>query len=300
MDLQPLFISRLGIGLALILGKSIPTGAAYRIADLVAASITSQRKAKMVQAIRANQWVVSQGKLSADDLDQAARATVCMAGRCIYDFYRAVNRPDDILRRVSFSPEFESYLQEGLQKKQGALLVATHTSNFDLAGQAIALHGLRYQALSYPRPPRGYQWQNRLRSTNGVEVTPMSKSALQKAKENLKNGGVVITGLDRPLPESKYRPRFFGRPAAMPVAHIHLALQTKVPIIVVACHTKPDGSYVLQASKKIWMRPCPDLYTATVENAEKILSVAEAFILQAPRQWSMFYPVWPEVLDEVP
>jgi hypothetical protein len=48
------------------------------------------------------------------------------------------------------------------------------------------------------------------------------------------------------------------------------------------------------------MRPCPDLYTATVENAEKVLSAAEAFILQAPRQWSMFYSVWPEVIDEVP
>jgi lauroyl/myristoyl acyltransferase len=300
MDLQPLFISRLGIGLALLLGKSIPAGAAYRIAGLVTALIVSRRMSKIVTAIRANQWVVSQGKLSAHELDRVAQATLSMAGRCIYDFYHAVNRPDEILRRLSLSPELENYMEEFLQGKEGALIVAPHISNFDLAGQALALHGLHYQALAYPRPPGGYQWQNKLRSVNGVEVTPMGKSALRKAKENLKNGGIVITGLDRPLPESRYRPRFFGRPAAMPVAYIHLALQTNVPIIVVACHTKPDGSYVLQTSKKIWMQPRTDLYAATVENAEMVLSIVEEFILQAPEQWSMFYPVWPEVLDETP
>ena len=31
-------------------------------------------------------------------------------------------------------------------------------------------------------------------------------------------------------------------------------------------------------------------------NAEKVLEVAEVMIRQAPEQWSMFYPVWPDVL----
>jgi KDO2-lipid IV(A) lauroyltransferase len=298
--MQTLFNSRLGIGLALILGKSIPAGIGYRIADKFTAFIASRRMSKLVRAIRGNQWVVSRGMLSAGELDQAAKTTLYMAGRCIYDFYHAINRPEEILRKLSLSPEIECYLEEFLQGKEGALLVAPHTSNFDMAGQALALHGLHYQALAYPRPPGGYQWQNRLRSATGVEITPMGKSALQKAKDKLKNGGVVITGLDRPLPESRYRPRFFGRSAALPVAHIHLAMQTNVPIIVVACHTNPDGFYIIQASKKIWMQSSSDLYTATVENAERVLSEAEAFILQAPDQWSMFYPVWPEVLDEIP
>jgi predicted LPLAT superfamily acyltransferase len=35
-------------------------------------------------------------------------------------------------------------------------------------------------------------------------------------------------------------------------------------------------------------------------NTEMVLKVAEGYIRQAPYQWAMFYPVWPEALNEMP
>jgi lauroyl/myristoyl acyltransferase len=43
------------------------------------------------------------------------------------------------------------------------------------------------------------------------------------------------------------------------------------------------------------MQSGPDLKTAIEANAERVLVEAEKFIRLAPNQWSMFYPVWPEV-----
>jgi KDO2-lipid IV(A) lauroyltransferase len=37
-----------------------------------------------------------------------------------------------------------------------------------------------------------------------------------------------------------------------------------------------------------------------VQNAENVLKVAEGFIRQAPGQWEMTFPVWPEAMNEVP
>jgi hypothetical protein len=37
-----------------------------------------------------------------------------------------------------------------------------------------------------------------------------------------------------------------------------------------------------------------------VNNAEKVLMVAEGFIRRAPQQWAIFQPVWPDLLPQVP
>jgi hypothetical protein len=44
----------------------------------------------------------------------------------------------------------------------------------------------------------------------------------------------------------------------------------------------------------------PEPEAGMLHNAEKVLAVAEEFIRQAPQQWSVPLPVWPQVMDLVP
>jgi KDO2-lipid IV(A) lauroyltransferase len=155
-------------------------------------------------------------------------------------------------------------------------------------------------ALSLSQPGSGYRWQNELRSEWGIDMAPASMASLLEAARRLRAGGTVISGLDRPLPGSKYRPRFFGRPAALSAMHVFLALKTNVPIYVLAAVMRPDGVYAIKGSEPVQMVPRPDRHTELIYNAERVLAVAEDFIRLAPYQWSMFYPVWPEALEEVP
>ncbi len=297
---QDLANSRLGVGFALAVGKFTPPWIGYRVAELIARLSAMKRTSKHVRAARLNQYVVSGGELRGRKLERAVYEVLRSTAHSLYDFYHNLDRPDRILKLV----EFDSYFQEIFDRvKSGgypALFLTPHLSNFDLAGRALALRGLKFQILSFPQPPGGYQLQNRLRIEAGIEVTPMTIEATLKAKQRLRSGGVVLTGLDRPLDETRYHPRFFGLPAPLPVAYIHLALQTQVPIIVVACISKKPGRYTVTARPPLIPQPREDRAAELIENAEAVLREAEVLIRQYPRQWSMYYPVWPQVFGEVP
>lgn len=109
-----------------------------------------------------------------------------------------------------------------------------------------------------------------------------------------------MTGIDRPDVSYLYRPKFFGRPAAVPVHHIFLALKAHVPVILAATIKQSDEKYHLFFSEPIEMQPHPDRHQEIVLNAENVLRVAEDFIRHYPTQWAMTFPVWPEAMDQVP
>ncbi len=299
INLQQLTNSRFAVWLALGLSKHTPCGLGYRIADLAAALTASRRSSALVRALRANQWVISAGALTGAALQRRVGEILRLHLRGLYDFYHNLDRPQEVLRRVDFHPYFAGVFEKAKSGSHPALFLSPHTSNFDLAGRALALRGLDFQVLSFPQPPSGYQLQNRLRTQVGIEVTPMSVSAVQKARLRLRAGGVVLTGLDRPLADARLRPHFFGRPAPLPVAYVHLAVQTGATMYVVACVSPKPAYYQLVCSPPIQPQPCPDRDQELLRNAEAMLAEAEKIIAAYPQQWAMFYPVWPEALDEV-
>jgi KDO2-lipid IV(A) lauroyltransferase len=257
------------------------------------------RRTGIVRAVEANQWVVGSEALSRDELAHRTRAVFRQDARCLYDLYHSLEQPDAIRQMFRFTPGFERVREQICAGRQGTLLVCPHLGNFDLAGHAMAYRDVRPLVLSYPQPSEGYRVQNRLRSTAGLKMTPMSMQALRQATETLSQGGAVLTGVDRPIAGEKYRPVFFGRPAALPVWHVRLALKVRLPITVIACQILPDGGYQITASDPIPIQPHPDLVTETIRNAEAVLRVIEEWIRQAPEQWAMFYPVWPETITEL-
>jgi len=300
MSLQSFINSRLGIGLILGIGKAVPPSIGYPLADWVGSLIASRKESAMVRALRANQWIVSGKTLSPEDLDIRVEASYRMIARLLYDFYHTINDYDAILDRVALSPKLVKFLETRLGGGEGTLMVAPHLSNFDLAGRAMALHGYPVQALSYPQPKGGYQWQNKLRRDIGIEITPMSTESMRQAKARLLAGGGVITGLERPLPQTNYYPRFFGHPAPLPVSYVRMALQTRSAVLVVACVGAPDTNYSLECSDLIYLKSYPDAKEEIERNAEMVLSQAEGFIRENPTQWAMTYPVWPFAIDEMP
>jgi lauroyl/myristoyl acyltransferase len=86
----------------------------------------------------------------------------------------------------------------------------------------------------------------------------------------------------------------------MPVAYIRLAIKAGIPVTVAAITRLPSGNYLIDSSDPIPMKPYPDLKTEMEKNAEAVLDMAERFILRAPQQWLMFYPVWPNAESEMP
>jgi lauroyl/myristoyl acyltransferase len=292
MKLQNLINGVFGIGTALIISRIFPRKFGHWVAGNIATLLVNRKSLQFVPALRSNQWVVSRQALSESDLDHRVKVVFKNTAKCLFDFYHFLNRPDEIIKRVTIHPEVNRYFDP--ITRCNAVFVAAHLSNFDFLGQALGTLGYTFQILSYPDPGGGYQWQNKLRMKTGHIITPTSISSLRQARNRLREGGNVLTGLDRPVDGLKYRPMFFGHPASLPVAYTHLAVQAGVPVVVVSAITKPDGDYYLYASDPIQMVSQNDPYRESIRNTEAVLEVAEEIISKYPEQWSMFYPVWPQ------
>ncbi|HWQ84825.1 MAG TPA: lysophospholipid acyltransferase family protein [Anaerolineales bacterium] len=282
------------------MSRKLPEGAGYRFASSLGDWMGRRRSLEMVRAVRANQWVASSCQADSDSLDRAARETYQHTARCLYDLYHNLQDIEKLYTRVDFSPRFIQFLEDRQKPSQGLVLGGIHLSNYDLAIHAVGRRGLKAFALGVANPGSGYQWQNKLRAESGIQIIPSSANALRHAIHQLEANGTVITGLDRPLPDSKYQPSFFGRPAALPVMHIMLALKANVPIKVPYALMNHEGRYHMDISEPIEMEPYPDRHEEILRNAERVLSVAEGYIRRAPQQWAMFYPVWPEALPQIP
>lgn len=252
----------------------------------------------MVRAIRANQFVIKDQSLSQEDLAELPKIVFRSASNCIFDYFYFLSRPDRLQEVVDFSPKARIAFDR-IEKNQPTVFVCPHLSNFDLMGYALALNNIEVQVLSYPKPVSSYKMQNQLRESLGNIVTPMTLSAFRQARKRLQNGGSILTGLDRPLPEdqqNKYQPTFFGHEANLPVTYVRMAMEAEAPVIVVAATSQPGGRYILEATDPIWMEPMDDLETEIIHNANRVLKEAEKIILKYSHQWAMFYPIWPKFL----
>ena len=300
MYFQDLINSRFGIGLVLALGRLIPPKTGYLLGEWIARKIVLFKNNPMVKAVRANQWVVSGKKMDARQLDEITLKTFQHTADCLYDLYHYLPHPDQIMNMVSMSPKLIQLLNERLSEKKGTLILAPHMSNFDLAGRAIVLHGFPILVLSYPQPLGGYQWQNNMRRDYGIEINPMSLASLRFARERLKNGGLVLTGMDRPMEKSNHCPMFFGYSTSVPVTYVSLAAMTKSDMVVASCLGTGQGSYIIDCSDIIKFIPYENKDKEFIANSEMVLKKAQSFISAAPEQWSMFYPVWPWALETMP
>jgi lauroyl/myristoyl acyltransferase len=300
MSLQSIINSRLGIGLILFIGRLIPPKLGYRLADWVASKIALRKNSGMVRGLRANQWVVTGQKLNSNELDAQVLNTFRHIARVQYDFYHILNNHKATLERMVLSTKLVNILNSREGGSEGTLVLAPHLSNFDLAGRALALNGYDIQVLSYPQPNGGYQWQNQLRKGVGIDVSPMSTESLRRAKARLNSGKIVISGLERPLTETNYHPRFFGYPAPVPVFYVRLALQTHSALLIVACVGTPEENYTMECSDLIYLSPDKNPVEEIERNAEKVLSAAEPFIGAHPEQWAMTYPIWQFAFEQMP
>ncbi|MBN2848387.1 MAG: lysophospholipid acyltransferase family protein [Coriobacteriia bacterium] len=288
--------SRTGMSVARGLARVLPRALADSLIGLVASRILANPDSALVRASRVNQWVASGGTLAGESLDAAVCANVEMMARVLYDLYHVAGTGAAEVASVVVDEAFEAFVEREISGAGPFVYVGAHFGNFDLVGRALGFHGWRMQVLSVPEPTGAYQWQNELREQAGFEVTPVSIDALKQAARGLANGHSVLTGLDRPLPEpDKALPRFFGRPAPLPLLHVRLAMRAGVPVVVLAGFRRADGRYSLIASDPIELEPGTQTPELLAANAERCLVPVEQWISASPEQWAMPHVVWPDV-----
>jgi len=285
--------------LGVLAGKIIPRKTGLSLATTIGTVLGSRKNSQMVQAIRANQWVIHEQSLSADQLKDLPKRVFQSAARCFFDYFYFLSRPEQLDQIIDYSPEAMNAVKR-IQQNKPCVVVCPHISNFDLLGYALSLKGVELQVLSFPNPTGSYKMQNKLRENLGVIVTPMSLGAFRQARQRLKEGGSILTGFDRPLGEKsmgKYQPNFFGFESNLPVTYARMAKEAHAPVYIMAATSSPGNRYYLEGSPPIWMESDDNLQTEIENNVERVLQIAEGIIREHADQWAMYYPVWPQFID---
>ncbi len=301
MNLQRLVNSRKAGIWALRISKFLTPSMGLRFSQFVAGRIALKGELPLVRAIRLNRWVVSGEQLAGADLDRAARENLEQIARSYYTLFHYLGDPVALQKQVEYSQSIEELIARSQEKKHGVVVAGVHLSNFDLVLQASAWRGLHGLALTLPdvtENQEAVEWQHAFRRQSGIELLPASLTNFRQAVRRLQGGEVVLTGIDRPVASAKHYPVFFGHPAHVPIHHIHLALAANAPVMVFAALQRPDGIYQILASEEIKLQPYSDRQVELVINAERVLEVAASYIRQAPGQWSITLPAWPDVLPE--
>lgn len=300
MNFQTFFSSKIGIKLAIWLSRTLSPQQAEIIIKRVVYLISLKRNAPLIRSIRANQSVIRNIDFDSPVLDDAAYQVLYRAGRGYYDLYRTLTKePGMIKEKVKFRPELFSALTQAAAEKRPVVISIIHTSNFDLAAAAFADSGFDIQMLTYANPTDGHQLQNKFRKDDGYVVTPASKPALKMALKRLQAGGMVLTGIDRPLPvsaQNRKKITFFGRPTSLPTGHVRLAMSSNALLIFLYTEYTGEGKYYIQMDPPMELIRTGNRQKDIQINAEKLLAIAEEKIRAKPEEWMIFNPVWPEVL----
>lgn len=293
--LQRFLSSRLVTGLGMFLSRNIPPFIGYAIAGLIAGLI-NWLKPQVYWIAHANLRQVVGAEVGEKELHRLTRQVFRNNARNNYDLWHLVGRgPEAIRAAVHIPPEAWESIGQILQRGQGVIIVGTHTGNFDLGILALAAHGHEVQILGLAVPPGGgFNLMDELRERTGARLTSIGVQGLREALKRLRAGGLVLTGVDRPVGDEEPTVEFFGRPAPLPTGHVRLALKADAAILVAGPYRDPRRDNVIRLSPPLEMRRTGDPEEDVRVNLRRVTAWLEKFIRDKPEQWAMFLPVWPE------
>jgi len=281
--------------LGFTIGKHLPPRVGNAIANLGARLVVTF-KPDVYRTARANLRHALGDATSEDELDRALYCLFRNAARGYYELFHNVGRgildADTFEPPVRMSPETKAYIEEGIASGCGLMILGAHISNFDLALIGLSLHiSVEMQALSLAEPPPGFKFFNQLREQGNVYITPITPRSLRDAMVRLRQGGVVLTGVERPIGEGDEPVEFFGATAHIPTGYVRLPMRTDSLVMTIAAHYE-DGVYDVVGNPPMKMVCTGDTEADADTNLRRILDEIEAFVRRWPEQWMMFVPVW--------
>lgn len=295
--LQRFLGSRLVTGAGMALSRYAPVWMGHAVARLIAEAINTF-KPGVYWIVYANLRQVLGKETSEKALHRTVQQVFRHNARNNYDLWHAVaHGPQEIQKGVHIPPEAWANLDRALQRGKGAIIVGTHTGNFDLGILALAARGHEVQVLGLAAPPaKGFTLMDEMRRKSGIRITPASVQAIREAIQRLRSGGIVLTGVDRPMGNAtEARVPFFGRPALLPTGHVRLALKTDAAILVASPSYHPDQRRtVVNISPPLVMERTGDPEKDLKLNLQRVTEWVERSIRHQPGQWALFLPVWPD------
>ena len=188
------------------------------------------------------------------------------------------------------------YLNEVLERGNGAILVSAHLGNWEMGGAVLPLLGysLSVVALAH-KDPRVNALFNAQREIFGAQVI-QTDMAVRRVIENLKQNRLVAILGDRDFGNHGLMMDFLGQPSLIPKGAAYFSLKTGTPIIPVFFLRTADNHFKINVYPPITPPHCPGGKLKNefiIEYMQKYLTIIENEIRKNPTQWLLFREVGP-------
>lgn len=277
------------------LGKNLSHRSLHRLACAIAGFINIKPNSSLLKSVDTNVQIVMGPSADPKAVREMSKAIVRHLWHMQADYFYYYYHPKAGEKVLRFRPSMLEAIEDVKVRKIPTIIAGPHFGNFDLLGLSLAWQGVPMMVLSVPNPNGTYNEQNKMRNEVGMNVVPIDMRALRESRRFLLEGNCLVTGIDRPVEDpanAKYRPLFFGQPAAVPVFYTRFGLEKGVRVRVAYCLHQEDGTYMIDCSDPIPMQHYKDLKEEYEHNTERVLQFAEKAIKQKLEQWLMLYPVW--------
>ena len=233
------------------------------------------------------------GHLSAAQLDLTIKQIYHHFARMLLEILHAPRR----LRPHNWRHHIELVggrdLVDCLLSDRPLLIVTGHFGNWEIAGYALGLLGFRTYAIARTLDnPYVEKFLRQFRERTGQKLLA-KKGDFDQMQEILEAGGVIATLADQDAGQRGLYVDFFGRPASTHKAIALMALEYRVPLIVV---TVPNLGQPLNYSIRLQELIRPEDFAnrpnAVKSLTERFTSALERGIRQAPEQYFWLHRRW--------
>jgi phosphatidylinositol dimannoside acyltransferase len=282
--------------LAIVLARWLPPSAGQGVADAAARLAARNTRSALTTAIRSNQAVARGLPYESPEAEQAVLEVLRHGMRAHADVFRAmaVGR-QALLDGMLLDDSLRHLLDAGLASGRGVIMVGAHMSAFEFMLLTLTDRGYPGLALAAADSTGSYRVQNEIRRRHGLDVQPIDRASLRMAIERLRQGKLVMTGVDRP--DAAGRPlRLFGRQAQLPVGPARLALRTGAMLVAGLCRSDGPHRYRGMGIGQIDPRHFEGRADGITDLAQTILELFEPELRARPQEWLMYFPLWPELI----
>jgi lauroyl/myristoyl acyltransferase len=282
-----------GPGLSVSMCGALTRQQAQRLIKPIALSLADKHDHPMVSAVRGNMAIISGRSLHDPEVD---RAVVRLLGNTLAgyaDLFRLVAKDHNPAILFDISNAAYQALEAHAKRNRGLVLVGVHMCSFDLSLLVAAGMFPAIQGLTKANPEGSAPIMNEIRSSYGIQATPLSTDTLRRTINLLQSGGVVAVAADVPVDDGEEF-IFFGRRTRLGIGHARLALATGADMVVVVSHRTRGGRYRIEAVPILRPASTGNRREDALRLAQATLRRIERYIARWPDEWFMPIPVWPQ------
>ena len=286
---------RLGLGIADRIVNALPSRAAYALADLGGETwhrLAPQRR-RLVAANLARVCAATARPTRGSAFEALVRSAFRNHARYYAELLRAAHYEPARISETVAVPEWPAF--ERMMRGRPAILVTSHTGNFEPFGAFLAAHGLRALAPVEEIEPRElFDFIAARRGAGLVELVPMRNARSALSRRLRDNGLVGIIG-DRLLGGAGHPVTMFGHPTQVPLGPAMLAVTHGAGVLVGRCLRVGPDRFEARGTE-IDVPSTGNRRADVAALTEAIAARFERDIGEAPEQWwGAFQPFWPDI-----